>query len=131
MSGPFRATVFLKVPCQQIWFCLRSTSPREFFFPPEIDSHIAIEPGLGDCTVIDTRQSILYHENGAPNKTGCTVDLECNKTCDETVISELLKSKRWRFVPGSTFVYRADGSVDQEFTEKIRERYASRTHSHA
>ncbi len=115
----FEAIVFMRMRCEDIEYCLKSSIPREFFFPPPLQSHIALEEKIGNCVVNDIKQSVIPQRENGPSRQGCTLDVSCLRECTEELIHSLAQSGRWSFVINNTFVFE-NNVINESRTERAR-----------
>lgn len=118
----FEATVFMKMRCDDVEYCLKSTRPIQFFFPPELHSHIALEEGIGNCIceTINVKQSVIPIREDRSSKQGVVIDVRCVRDNDERMVEKLVHTGRWAWVISSSNVYDSDGKIDPVRTERFR-----------
>lgn len=118
----FEATVFMKMRCDDVEYCLKSTRPIQFFFPPELHSHVALEEGIGNCIceTINVKQSVIPVREDRSSKQGVVIDVRCVRENDERDVEKLIDTGRWTWAINSTSAYDADGKINESRTERIR-----------
>ena len=124
----FEATVFMKMRCDDVEYCLKSTRPIQFFFPPEIESHIALEEWIGNCLVRQVKQSVIPLRDDRSSKQGTVIEASCLRGHDERTIHGLVATGRWVICINSSRVIGDHGSTDQARTESLQSKLHGQKH---
>lgn len=119
----FSATVFMNMRCDDVVYCLKTARPREFFFPPEKGTRLALEENIGNSVVItDVKQSVIPDKESGPSRQGVTISVDCLRPSTEIIVNSLAETGRWAFVINSSFVFNENGEPNEARTEKLRQR---------